>query len=208
VEAFIASLEDEFGWKRERIAACLCSVAFLLGLIFCAQTGLFWLDIVDHFITRYALVFVAICESLIVGWLFTAKRWRAHLESYRDFSTGKSISLLMRVVMTGVLMLTWYGLGQDPEGGIGHAIGRFALLSCTIVLWIEEHWLDFNIRLVIPALLIFLLDQTLLQELQSPYGNYPVIALVWGVTWLGATLVVAVVLSLLSRREPEKSSSE
>jgi len=207
VEAFTASLEDEFGWNRRRIAACLCTIAFFLGLIFCAQTGIFWIDILDHYITTYALVFVAICESLLVGWLFTAKRWRAHLESYRDFSTGKYISLLMRLVMTGVLMLTWYGLGKDPEGGIGHAIGRFAVLSCTIVLWIEEHWLDFDIRLVIPGLLIFLLDQALLQELQAPYGNYPVIALVCGGTWLGATLVVAVILTLLSRRQPDDESS-
>lgn len=207
VEAFIASLVDAFGWARQRIATCLCGSAFLLGLVFCAQTGIFWLDIIDHYVTTYALLFVAICESIIVGWLFTAKRWRAHLEAHRDLRFGNLIATLMKLVITVILLLTWYGLGKTADGGVAAGIGRFAVLTGTIVLWVEEHWLDFDIRIVIPGLLIFLLDQALMAELSAPYGGYPAIALGIGITWVAMTLVIALVLSALEQRKQETTDS-
>lgn len=206
VESFIAALVDEFQWPRETISAWLCLVAFLLGTVFCCRNGIYWLDIVDHYITTYALVFVAVCEAIIVGWLFTAKRWRMHLDAYRAFRSGMVVGLLMKVVITGLLMMTWYGLGHSPETGVAGSIGRFLLLASAIVLWIEEHWLDFDVRLVIPGLLILLLDQALVAELRSPYGGYPVKALAIGIGWVAATLAMAVVLSMIAaKRHAAKS---
>ena len=205
VEAFMAALHDQFGWGREKMSAALCGVAFLLGIVFCTQAGLFWLDLVDHFITTYGLVIVGICEAVIVGWIFPAKRLRSHLDEHRDFHFGKVFALVMRLLITVMLMLTWFGLGQVDGLPIASGVARIALLASAVVLWIDEHWLDFDIRLVIPALLILLLDQALIAEFRSHYGRYPREAILGvGLCWLVGTLIVGVVLS----RWPEKKESD
>lgn len=204
IEAFLCSLSDEFGWARSRVSACLCGTGFLLGLVFCTQAGLFWLDLVDHFITTYALVLVAICESLVVGWLFTSKKLRRHLDEYHDFRFGPAVNIAMRLVISSLLLMTWLGLSQQVGSPVAAGIGRFVTVAAAIMLWIDEHWLDFDIRIAVPALLIFLLDQALAKDVASPYGGYPpaVIAQV-GLGWLAGTLGVAIVLAVISaRRDP------
>ncbi len=210
IEAFMAALIDEYNWNRKRLAGGLCLCGFLCGLVFCSQAGLFWLDLVDHFITTYGLVLVAICEALIVGWLFPAHRLRSHLDEYHVFRFGRTFSVAMRLLITAILMLTWFGLSRYQPDSVASAIGRFLLVGSGIVLWIHEHWLDFNIRLVIPALLVFLLDQALLAETQSPYGGYPMQAvLVIGLGWLLGTLAIGIGLNLLASRTDEtRDSSE
>ena len=202
VEAFMASLSDQFGWDRNRMSATICSIAFLLGIVFCTQAGLFILDLVDHFITTYGLVFVAICESLIVGWIFPARRLRTHLDEHRDFRFGQAFSITMRVMISIMLMLTWLGLLQLDAVPIAAAIGRFALLASAIYLWVDEHWLDFDIRILIPALLIALLDQALVREFNNEYGGYHlVVILSLGVAWTAGTLIVGIILSCIPGRK-------
>ncbi len=201
VEAFMAALNDQFGWARKKMSAALCGIAFLLGIVFCTQAGLSWLDLVDHFITTYGLVIVGICEAVIVGWVFPAKRLRSHLDEHRDFHFGKAFSLAMRMLITVMLMLTWFGLSTLEGLPIATGVARFALLGSAVVLWIDEHWLDFDIRLVIPALLILLLDQALIAEFKSNYGDYPREAILGvGLCWFVGTLIVGVVLSRLPGR--------
>jgi NSS family neurotransmitter:Na+ symporter len=196
IEAFLSALTDQFGWQRDRSAACLCVCGFLCGLVFCSQAGLFWLDLVDHFITTYGLVLVAICETLVVGWLFPAHRLRSHLDQYHVFRFGNAFSIAMRLLITSILMLIWLGLAIYQPESLASAIGRFAVVAGGIILWIDEHWLDFNVRVVIPALLIFLLDQALLDEVRAPYSGYPIPAIVCiGLGWLCGTLIIGLVLS-------------
>ena len=200
VEAFIAAMNDKFGIDRKRASATLCAAAFGLGLVFCTQAGLFLLDLVDHFITTYGLVLVAICEALIVGWVFTSQRLRSHLDAHRDFRFGPPLMFAMRILITAVLLLTWLGLGQLDGAPLASALGRFLVLAGAVVLWIDAHWLDFDLRLAAPALLIFLLDQALITEIQAPYGGYPMPAVWIGIGWLIGTLVIATVINLLPGR--------
>lgn len=198
IEAFLSALVDQFGWSRERITPVLCAGGFGCGLVFCSQAGLFWLDIVDHFITTYGLVLVAICEALIVGWFFPATRLRSHLDEHHVFRLRKTLSGAMRLLITAILLLTWLGLARYQDDSVASAIGRFFLIGGGVMLWIDEHWLDFNIRLVIPALLIFLFDRALLEEIIQPYGGYPTWAVLCiGLGWLAGTLAIGVVLSLI-----------
>ena len=185
------------------MSAALCASAFLLGTIFCTQSGVFLLDLVDHFITTYALVLVAICEALIVGWVFPSQRLRRHMDSHRDVRYGATFSFIMRILITLVLMLTWFGLGQLDAVPLAAGIARLALLAATVILWTEQHWLDFDIRVIIPALLLVLLDQALVREFRSAYGEYPIGAIISvGLTWLFGTLVIGVVLDKLPSDAP------
>lgn len=206
VEAFLCALSDKFGWPRQLVSAALCASGFCLGLVFCTQAGLFWLDLVDHFITTYALVLVAICESLVVGWMFSARKLRTHLDEHRDFHFEGSINIVMRLVITALLLLTWVGLSHNEDAPVGASIGRFLMVAGAVILWIDEHWLDFDIRIVIPALLVFLLDQALLKEVAEPYGGYHINAVaIIGIGWLAGTLAIGIGLSLIGKRERQTS---
>lgn len=210
VEAFMAALCDQFAWSRQRTSAVLCAIGFLLGTVFCTQAGLYILDLVDHFITTYGLVLVAICEALIVGWVFPATRLRSHLDEHRDFRFGNVFSVITRVLITAMLMMTWLGLGQVESIPIAAGIARLALLAAVVMLWIDQHWLDFDIRIIIPILLLVLLDQALVREFGSAYGDYPVAAIVGiGLTWLIGTLIVGIVLDKLpSRGATDQSTTD
>lgn len=203
VEGVMAALTDQFHWSRNAVSAILCSIAFVLGVVFCFQSGLFWLDLVDHFITTYGLVVVGIGEALIVGWFYSSPDFRSHLDEHRVPRFGRTIDLAMRILITAMLMLTWYGLNQLGGVPLASGIARIALLVATIFVWVDKHWFDFDVRFVVPLLLIVLLDQSLVAELRSPYGGYPAPAIVGiGVTWLAATALIAWIVNRFpSRRE-------
>jgi hypothetical protein len=108
--------------------------------------------------------------------------------------------LVMRVIITAVLGITWYGLSQQDATTLGGTIVRLCLLAGILLVWLDEHWLDADIKLVIPALLVVLLDRALLTDVTTRYEGYPKTALlVLGVGWLGATLVVGVTIDAFFR---------
>jgi NSS family neurotransmitter:Na+ symporter len=79
IEAFTSGIVDKFHYPRRLIVSILCIAGFFGSIVFATQAGLFWLDIVDHFLTRYGLVIAAIFECIIVGWVYRAKRLREHI---------------------------------------------------------------------------------------------------------------------------------
>jgi NSS family neurotransmitter:Na+ symporter len=79
LEAFTSALIDKFHYSRKAIVSVLSVFGFLGGLIFTTQAGLYWLDIVDHFLTQYGLVIAAIFECILLGWIYGGKKLREHI---------------------------------------------------------------------------------------------------------------------------------
>jgi len=199
VEAFCAALLDHFNISRRVSTTILCTAAFLLGIPFVTGSGMYLLDVVDHFVNDYGLVLVGIFESIIVGWYFTARRLRGHLDEAADMRMSPTVDWLMRGVLTSLLGLTWYGLCRlGDTSSIGTQVAMLALLANIFLLWVEEHWLDFDIKIVIPALLIYIFNAALTRELDKPYGGYNLNFVLVGPIWLGITLAAAFVLEKIS----------
>ena len=78
---------------------------FLGSIIFATQSGLYWLDIVDHFLTRYGLVIVAISECLILGWIYKASKLKQHINTYSVWSLGGWWSVCIKVIAPLVLVI-------------------------------------------------------------------------------------------------------
>lgn len=146
LEAFTSGIVDKFHYPRKIIVSILCVTGFLGSIIFTAQSGLFWLDIVDHFLTQYGLVIAAIFECLIVGWMYKAKKLREHIRH-------------------------------------------------TSLVSVPKAW-DFQVRVIIPLVLVVLLVNSLIKEFSLPYEGYPVLSLVIiGKDWLIYTLAFALIVS-------------
>jgi len=200
VEAFSTAALDRFRVPRRVITSILCGIAFLGGLLFATGSGLFALDIVDHFLNTYGLMVVALLECLIVGWFFSPRRLRAHLDDAAGMRLRGWANVTMRVVITALLGLTWYGLASQAPQALAAGLVRLVLLGGMVLVWLDEHWLDVDIKMVVPVLLLLLLNQAVHEELTTRYEGYPREALLWlGLGWVVGTLVVGLVLDVVFR---------
>lgn len=79
IEAFTSAMLDKFSVSRKKVITSICIIGFLGSLLFTTNVGLFWLDIVDHFLNHYGLIVVGIIEALVVGWLYRTDLLKAHI---------------------------------------------------------------------------------------------------------------------------------
>jgi NSS family neurotransmitter:Na+ symporter len=103
VEAFTSAVVDKFGTDRRILATVLSVAGFLGGIIFTTQGGLFWLDIVDHFINAYGLVVVGLLECIVVGWFFRLDTIRKHLNKVSRLQLGTWWNWMIKFLLPGVL---------------------------------------------------------------------------------------------------------
>ncbi len=147
IEAMTSALMDKFKWSRKVLVTVLCAVGALGSLIFTSGAGLYWLDIVDHFLNQYGLVVAGLLECLVVGYILKAAVLRRHIN---------------------------VGAGMKLKKG----------------------W-DYLIKYLTPLILLIMLVRSVMTELAKPYEGYPVAALASiGISWLMATAIIAVILSL------------
>lgn len=120
VEAFVSGVEDKFGLDRKVLTTVLCFLGFAGGIIFTTDGGLFWLDIVDHFINNYGLVVAGLLECIVVGWFFKLDIIRKHLNKVSKMQLGSgwnwTIKLFLPLFLVVILLnqlvrelLTAYG---------------------------------------------------------------------------------------------------
>jgi len=110
VEAISTVISDRIeNAKREIIAAIVCLLGFVAGIVYTTGAGLYFLDIVDHFITNFSLVAVGILECIIIGWIFGAKRLREFFNTVSDFKIGVwwdiSIKFITPIVLIVILVM-------------------------------------------------------------------------------------------------------
>ncbi|MEW6534986.1 MAG: sodium-dependent transporter [Candidatus Auribacterota bacterium] len=149
IEAFTCAFKDKFGWDRKKVVSMICIIGFAGSVIFTTRAGLMLLDITDHFVTNYGLIFGGIVECVIIGWILKSHKLRSHINT---FNTSE-----------------YFKIG---------------------------FWWDICIRFVTPAALTFILLKALTKELQAPYGDYPLDAVIlFGVDWIIILGIVSVSLT-------------
>lgn len=79
LEAFASAGIDKFGWSRFKSVTVICFIGAAGSLLFTFQSGLFWLDIVDHFLNQYGLIVVGLLECLVVVWYYRIDKLHFHL---------------------------------------------------------------------------------------------------------------------------------
>ncbi|MFP4473534.1 MAG: sodium-dependent transporter [Candidatus Omnitrophota bacterium] len=103
VEAFSAAVVDKFHFRRKNVVSVVCVTGFLGSMIFTAKSGIYWVDILDHFMTNYGLVVVGILECIIIGWVFGAKRLREHINRAGNVRLTRLWDVCVKVVTPAVL---------------------------------------------------------------------------------------------------------
>jgi neurotransmitter:Na+ symporter, NSS family len=104
VESVDTVITDRSGVKTKEIAFVICGLAFLLGIIFTTQAGLYLLDIVDHFVTNFGLVLVGIFTCLSVGWVYGAENLRAYINEHSKYKLGSMWDHLIKWIIPLILI--------------------------------------------------------------------------------------------------------
>lgn len=123
IEAFTSAVIDKFDVARGKVISVISVLGFLGGIIFTTGGGLFWLDIVDHFISHYGLVIVGILECILVGWLFQIEIIREHINMVSNLKLGSWWNFTIKFFTPSVLgvVLVWDLINEvrQPYGGYG-----------------------------------------------------------------------------------------
>jgi len=127
VEGITSSLIDKWKMSHFKANISVSVIAFIIGLIFCTGAGLYWLDILDHFLNFIALGVSCLLASVFVGWFYKAEKIREYVNSISEFSIGKwwEISIKYFTPILLILLLSWElidrfsgsyeGYGRLPE---------------------------------------------------------------------------------------------
>lgn len=139
LEAFVAALVDKFAFKRRTVTSVCAVLGFCGSLFFTTRGGLYWLDIVDHFITNYGLVVVGFFESIVVGWFLGTRILREHMNRVSSLKVGAWWDFFVKyfapVVLGVIIVGALYTDVIRPYGGY----------SWTAVILIGRDWLLFTL---------------------------------------------------------------
>ncbi|MFC1540519.1 sodium-dependent transporter, partial [Candidatus Margulisiibacteriota bacterium] len=108
IEAFSRAVTDKFNLKRRTVVDALCLSGFLGSLVFATGAGLYWLDIVDHYINQYGLVLAGLLECLIVGWFLKARVLRTHINAVSDWNINRLWDFAVSILTPGILALIFF----------------------------------------------------------------------------------------------------
>jgi NSS family neurotransmitter:Na+ symporter len=120
-ETVICGLMDKFYLPRQKAVIGYCMIAGLISLVFATGSGLLILDIVDHFINNFGIVFAGLLEVILIGWFFKLKILQDHINPISDFSIGRYWRLCILIitpVVLGAMAVQKIRLGlTTPYGG-------------------------------------------------------------------------------------------
>ncbi|MBC8204470.1 MAG: sodium-dependent transporter [FCB group bacterium] len=141
VEGFATPLKDATGWKHTKIVLWLCIIGLGLGILFITRGGYYWLDIVDHYISDYGLVTVALAECIVVGWMFGTKDLRDYINSTSEIKIGAwwdfCIKFITPVILGYILVSSLVKGIIEPYGGYSgwaNWIGGWLMITAAVLL--------------------------------------------------------------------------
>ncbi|MFO7875416.1 MAG: sodium-dependent transporter [Desulfovermiculus sp.] len=131
-EACCSGIMDKFGWGRKPTTSLLCLIGFIFSLVFMTQAGLLVLDIVDHFINNFGIVFAGLVEVILLSWFFKLDSIREHANSLSDFHIGTWWNFCLKVITPIVL---GYMAIANLVGDIRSAYGGYPGSALLIFGW-------------------------------------------------------------------------
>lgn len=140
IEAIVAGFNDYVPIKRETITLIICIIAGSVGLLFCTEAGIYWLDIVDHHINGFGLTVFGLIECIAIGWIFGAEKIRGFVNSTSDFAVGRWWTFCIKYLTPAVLIfMISYNLLErikTPYGGYPQwalFVGGWGVVAMTYV---------------------------------------------------------------------------
>ena len=119
VEAIVTGIKDSFNVSRKKVTLWICMIGFFIGFLYSTKAGLFWLDVVDHWM-NWGLIIVGLLEAILVGWFFNIKEVAKDIDSTSNIKFGKlwiiSVKYITPFVLLATILWSIFNEFRDPYG--------------------------------------------------------------------------------------------
>jgi NSS family neurotransmitter:Na+ symporter len=105
IEPISTGIHSKWKITKEKATAIICILGFFSSLIFTTGSGLYWLELIDHFITNFGLVTIGLIECIIFGWIFDIFKLREHANKTSEIIIGKWWDFLIKFVIPSILII-------------------------------------------------------------------------------------------------------
>ncbi len=134
-EAAISAFMDKFNLERKTAVIIYTVVALLTSSMFLDATGLDRLDIIDYFTNQLGIVFGALIEIILIGWLFNIKSIQDHVNPISDFTVGSwwtiAIKFITPIVLGYMAVIKTYSTIVEGYGGF--TVTELAVFGCLVM---------------------------------------------------------------------------
>ena len=110
VESVVTGIMDKFNTPRVPTLLAVGAIGFCLGLFFCNQAGLLWLDVTDHFMNQFGLMTVCLLEAILIGWFVKTEEFRKYSNHFSEIQIGSWWDYLLKFfipIVLSVLLINW-----------------------------------------------------------------------------------------------------
>jgi len=142
-ETVIASFVDKFGFARKKTVTVFCIGGFLVSTIYTTGAGIYILDIVDHFINNFGILFVGLTEIILLAWVFRLDELKSHVNPLSDYHVGSWWNFCLKIltpVVLGSMAITNFAAEMKIgiQGILDRVNGLDALKDSGVVITAEQ----------------------------------------------------------------------
>ena len=141
LEPVSVSIQNKFGWTRNKTVTILCIVGGACSMIYATAMGSYILGIADTFLNQIALLIGVICECILFAWIFDASKIIPSLnKNSKTLKIGKWWIVAIKYIIPIVLGFVWVGglFGVISSGSFVElsilAILAVILIGFTVIL--------------------------------------------------------------------------
>ncbi|RXT08081.1 sodium-dependent transporter [Ammoniphilus sp. CFH 90114] len=121
LEVIVAAIRDKFNLTRQRAVVWVTAVCFSVSLLYATGAGLYFLDIIDHFINSFGVLLSGLVELILLGWFYQLSKIREDGNMTSDFRIGTWWEIMVKYVTPAVLFFisiqNVIGAFKDPYEG-------------------------------------------------------------------------------------------
>lgn len=132
VAGVTTSFKDKFGTSKQKTAIFFCVVGCLIAMIYTTDAGLYWVDIVDHFMNDFNLIAIGLVETIALGWIYGADKVLDIINKNCKFKYGKAWILCIKYVCPIVFATI---VGSYLFENIRHPYNNYPLSNLLVAGW-------------------------------------------------------------------------
>ena len=127
IEPLSFSIQNKFGWSRNKTMTILCVFGAAVSMIYATAMGSYILGIADTFLNQIALLIGVICECILFAWIFKAENIIPKLNAKsKSIKLGKWWLVVVKYVLPIFIAIVWVG-------GILEVISSGSMLELAIL---------------------------------------------------------------------------
>ena len=127
IEPLSFSIQNKFGWSRNKTMTILCVFGAAVSMIYATAMGSYILGIADTFVNQIAILIGVIFECIVFAWIFKAENIIPKLNAKsKSIKLGKWWLVVVKYVLPIFIAIVWVG-------GILEVISSGSMLELAIL---------------------------------------------------------------------------